>query len=278
MAVVTPEQASAIIQSVTPAVCDEINKFSHQVLRTRGGRIGSGMGTLLEALWGYYSNLALAGLESTSLSLCELVWLINHEYNDFACIQRDIPWSVDDKSSELLRVEAKSMNKDADESKAHFDELVSKLGQQDLLLVLVWSWVPVDNIRVYPKITDHFIDSALSVARLRDCLHLLRGGTFVDRKSCPDGCSPETCLHQGEPLNSAGKRERETGPITRKPANVSHAANFGGLVRMMKLRQRKTQQEAYRLCSQDTIAQNYVSFFERNFSSRFLLNNNARQE
>ena len=36
--------------------CQRMNDFSTQILRTRGGRIGSGMGALLEALWGYMMN------------------------------------------------------------------------------------------------------------------------------------------------------------------------------------------------------------------------------
>ncbi|GFI48409.1 hypothetical protein IMSAGC019_03736 [Lachnospiraceae bacterium] len=44
------------IARISGAACERMNQFSAQILRTRGGRIGSGMGALLEALWGYMMN------------------------------------------------------------------------------------------------------------------------------------------------------------------------------------------------------------------------------
>ena len=51
---VTPEEALHIILAAAPNALTEINTFTKQVFHTRGGRIGSGMGLLLEGLWGYY--------------------------------------------------------------------------------------------------------------------------------------------------------------------------------------------------------------------------------
>lgn len=48
------EQAVAEVIAATPVACKEINKFAEKVFKTRGGRMGSGMGVLLEALWAYY--------------------------------------------------------------------------------------------------------------------------------------------------------------------------------------------------------------------------------
>ena len=124
----TPSEAVSIILGLTPSAIEHINDFSRDVLRTRGGRFGSGMGTLLEALWGYYINLQLATASSPSQDI-EIAWLLGHEYNDFACVLRNEVWEPDTRSGELLRIEAKSMNIGVDESKGHFDEIVEKLGE-----------------------------------------------------------------------------------------------------------------------------------------------------
>jgi hypothetical protein len=47
------DQAVAEVIAATRIACQEINKFSDQVFKTRGGRMGSGMGVLIEALWAY---------------------------------------------------------------------------------------------------------------------------------------------------------------------------------------------------------------------------------
>jgi hypothetical protein len=262
---ISSQEAADTIVNSTRIACQKINDFSHKVLRTRGGRIGSGMGILLEALWGYYVNQILQG-EGGSTAQCEIGWLSEHEYNDFACVQRDQQWVPETRMGELLRIEAKSMNADADESKAHFDELIANLGQWDLLLVLIWSWEPVDQVRVYPCIRDYFIGPARPIAQLRDCLHIARGGSFVDRSACPDRCEPEVCVHQGEPLNASGKRERLSGPETRRPSrNVSYAANFGGLVRMLKTSSGEARRELRRIRAEDDVAHDYISFIHRNF-------------
>ena len=129
-------------------------------------------------LWGYYTNQVLLN-EAGEAAACEIGWLADQEYNDFACLLQGHPWTQADRTGELLRIEAKSMNAGAEESKAHFEELYGNLAPWDLLLVLVWSWDPADHFRVYPHILDHYIGFARSVAMLRDALHLARGGFFV---------------------------------------------------------------------------------------------------
>jgi hypothetical protein len=261
----TPQEAAFALKNATGRACEKINDFSQSVFRTRGGRLGSGMGILLEALWGYYINVEL----ENEAALCEVGWVPGHEYNDFACVQRDQEWIPSSRTGELLRVEAKSMNTEADESKGHFDELISRLGVWDLLLVLAWSWnLAGDGIRLYPHIHDYFIDSARSIALLRDGLHLARKGSFVDRSNCPDHCLPELCKHHGEPLNSAGKRERRSGPISCRPEDSSYAANFGGLVRMVKTRGQAARGVLTDACATDPVAEAYVAFIHRNFPSR----------
>lgn len=44
---------------ISAQVFVEVNEFALKTLQTRGGRIGSGMGLLLEALWGYHLNVQL---------------------------------------------------------------------------------------------------------------------------------------------------------------------------------------------------------------------------
>jgi len=235
-----------------------INRFSRKVLLTRGGRVGSGMGTLLEGLWGYAVNRELRDQHGDRW---ELAWLSDHEYNDFACVERDRPWTPTTRDGELFRIEAKTMVTNADESKAHFDEIASSLGEFDLLLVLVWTWRTMPGERVQPVIDDYFLGSARAVASVRDALHVARGGSFVDRAACPDGCAPAACPHHGEPLNASGKRERLSGPSsTRVSAQVSYAANFGGMVRMLKTNSAAARDQLRRLRATDPDVNEYVSF------------------
>lgn len=86
------------------------------------------MGTLLEGLWGYYVNGVLHNRHD-ALAQCEIGWLSKNQYNDFACIYRDRPWDPATRAGELLRIEAKSMNAGAEESKAHFDEIIEPLAR-----------------------------------------------------------------------------------------------------------------------------------------------------
>ena len=262
---ITSARAAKLIVGHAPETCHFINTFSESVLRTRGGRLGSGMGSLIEALWGYYMNQVLEN-HGIDCAECEIGWLVGHEYNDFACVCRNLPWNQDTREGELLRIEAKSMNLDVDESKGHFDEI--RLGKFDLLLVILWQWASVDEQHVYPKIIDQFIGNAISVARMRDALHTARGGAFVDKNNCPDGCSPAHCRHDGEPLNANGKRERLEGPGTRRPSqNTSYANNFGGLVRMLKTDSELARTAFRRFRRDNDVAHAYISFVHRNFPS-----------
>jgi hypothetical protein len=104
--------------AATPIACQEINKFSQRVFKTRGGRMGSGMGLLLEGLWGYYVDQGRPAREAGNEGW-EIGWLSDHEYNDFACIQCDMPWIPATNEGEFFRIEAKSMNSAADESRSN---------------------------------------------------------------------------------------------------------------------------------------------------------------
>ncbi len=253
---------NAIIQASDQAARD-INRFTRKVLATRGGRMGSGMGTLLESLWGYSINRQLRERFGDTI---ELAWLADHEYNDFAVVRRNAPWAPATRDGELFRIEAKSMVRGADESKAHFDEIDGSLGPFDLLLVLVWSWERSDGDRVRPIINGVCLSPARAVARVRDALHLNRGGTFVDRSRCPDGCTADACSHHGEPLNANGKRERGTGPeACRVSSKVSFAANFGGMVRMLKTDSDAARATLRRLRAEDADINAFVSFIHHYF-------------
>jgi hypothetical protein len=221
--------------------------------------MGSGMGLLLEGLWGYHTSKVL---EPDGI---EIAWLVDNQYNDFACVDMALEWDPATLEGELLRIEAKSMNMGADESKGHFAELADNIRSDDLLLVLTWAWTEDGSgKRVWPKVVDVFVDRALPLAQLRDQLHIQRGGSFVNRDSCPDGCSPDLCSHHGEPLNAQGKRERLQGPESRRPANVSFAANFGGLVRMLGVRNAEGRATLKRIRETNPIADDYVNFINRN--------------
>lgn len=258
------KDAREIIVSTSRKSCLELNDFSKKVLQTRGGRIGSGMGLLIEALWGYYTNQELINMCSNF----EIAWFPDHQYNDFACVHKNIEWDPITREGELFRIEVKSMNTDADESKAHFDELFYEMNESDLLLVILWEWKmdEIDSQHSHPSIIDHFIGPVKEIARLRDELHIARGGSFVTDKHCPDSCHPHECLHDGEPLNAAGKRERLSGPRSCRPsANVSYAANFGGLLRMLKTSSDDSHSTFCNIRKECDICHEYISFIYRNF-------------
>ena len=256
--------AVTILTDDTPKAIETLNSFSHTAFRTRGGRLGSGMGSLLEALWVYFINKALLN-EGGEARECEIAWLEDHEPNDFACVHRDARWTPGTREGELFRVEAKSMNIGVDESKGHFTELQKFIGPHDQLLVLTWHWENVDDWRVYPKVIDFILSPARPVAALRDALHIARGGTFVAAGVCPDHCTEDPCSHIGEPINAAGIRERISGPKSAKGENVSAANNFGGLVRMLKTDNETARVEFRTLRKQDPVAHSFISFIHQNF-------------
>jgi len=241
-----------------PHAVDSVNEIVSEIFVTRGGRRGAGLGLLLEGLWGARMSSIM---ETSGL---EIGWLADNHYNDYACVQRNVDWNPDTKEGELFRIEAKTMDQDADESKGHFDEPQTKIGDYEQLLVLFWKWTS-DGKRSWPWVIDSFIGSACGVASIRDALHLARGGSFVELGECPDGCVDQPCSHTGEPLNAKGVRERSSGPVSSKGANVSFAANFGGLVRMLKTANADARAVFNQARLEDDVAHEYVSFIHRNF-------------
>lgn len=249
-------QAQTAILEASEYARSETNALAARVFVTLGGRVGSGLGLLLEGLWGFYVNVPLREQGF------QMAWRADHDYNDFACVDSLADWDPADRDTELLRVEAKSMSLDADEPKGHFDELVEAIGPRDLLLVLVWRWTG-DRL-VWPEVHDVFVGSARRVAALRDALHLERGGSFVNRSSCPDGCAAAVCTHHGEPLNASGVRERAAGPEACVTGSVQFAANFGGLIRMLGARSPEAKSVLREFRRNDNVAHEYISFIHRN--------------
>lgn len=180
------KSAAENIITSTHLTVDAVNAFTEQVFHTRGGRIGSGMGSVIEALWGFHLNVILNSEKELPY---ELGWIYGHEYNDFACILRDEDWNPRTKDGELFRIEVKSMVASADESKAHFDRLQHEFAENELLAVFLWDWKTMTDQpkTVYPAILDYFVGHALPIAQLRDVLHVERGGSFIQKDHCPDG-------------------------------------------------------------------------------------------
>lgn len=255
--------AASEIVARTPEAIVSVNNFTQNTFQTRGGRIGSGMGSLIEGLWGFYLN---AILHSNPRNQYELGWIYGHEYNDFACIVKGEDWKISTREGELFRVEVKSMVRSADESKAHFDRLVQELPPNEVLAVFLWDWCPVpDSYNVSPAIIDHFVGLARPIAELRDKLHLLRGGRFVAEDHCPDGCVREVCAHLYEPLNAKGVRERRTGPATAVNGKVQYAANFGGLLRMLGTRGAEGRAVLKAAREENQTQRKFIDFMARNF-------------
>lgn len=232
MVVDDPDVCVGTLKDSLLEVREAINDFTASRFHCLGGRMGSGMGSLMEALWAFYARHALSKALSRDY---EIAWMVDNAYNDFAVVSAQATWNPATRGGEILRIEAKSMNLDAVETKGHFDALQKEIGNHDLLLVLVWRWIALldDDQIVYPRVVGEYLGNALEIARLRDALHVARGGWFVSGARCPDGCDPAGCSHDGEPLNRAGTRERRFGPMASRGKNVSHASNFGGLKRMI---------------------------------------------
>lgn len=256
--------ATQILQADAQKVIDAINAFTLETFKTRGGRLGSGMGSLLEAMWVYYMNKTLQN-ENGLARECEIGWLQDHEPADFACLYRGAEWEPRTRQGELFRIEAKSMNIGVEEAKGHFTNLASEAQEHDQLLVLIWSWTSLEHKYFWPRIHDYFLGPALPIIHARDKLHLVRGGSFVESGSCPDGCVVPGCTHEGEPLNAADKRERRSGPKSCKPANVEYAANFGGLLRMLKTDNDKARTVFRSIRKTDDVVHQYISFIHKNF-------------
>lgn len=259
MSELSDHQAAELIREVSPQVIKEINHFTKVVFRTRGGRLGSGMGLLLEGLWGYYTSRELDGLG------IEIAWLAEDQYNDYAVTRTDLEWDPVTGEGELLRIEAKTMNLGADETKGHFAELERNIADNDLLLILLWRWTRIDETYyVCPQIVDVLLERAKPIAQLRDELHLARGGSFVEASNCPDGCMPDVCSHDGEPLNAAGKRERLSGPESARPSlKVAFASNFGGLKRMIASRSKAAREVREQFAEREPAARRYIDFMQQ---------------
>jgi len=253
-----------IARTLNPIAITHMNEYLSEIMRTRGGRVGSGMGSVLETLWGYNLNRALRENDSNDF---EIAWFPDHQYHDFACLCTKSNWNSSTKEGEFFRIEAKSMIiGSADEPKAHFDVTQKELDEDDAILLLVWRWTKIDDYHVCPEVIDCFFERAIPLAELRDVLHLQRGGSFVDSDNCPDTCAPDSCRHDGEPLNADGKRERKSGPIaTRVSSKTSHAQNFGGMLRMLKTAKADARIAMRDECKDNQVANDYVDFIHRNF-------------
>ena len=68
---VHPSGAVCALQRDAPAVTQANNNFTAATFRTRGWHLGSGMGSLIEALWIYYMNATLQN-EGGKARACEL--------------------------------------------------------------------------------------------------------------------------------------------------------------------------------------------------------------
>ncbi len=243
-------------------IINKMNHFLSTVMITRGGRVGSGLGSVLESLWGYNTNVYIKPFGF------EMAWFPEHQYNDFAVVSTIDEWDPFSRDGELFRVEAKSMQagEGVDEPKAHFTALLHEISNDDAILVISWEWYQVDEFRSYPKVTDFYFNRARPIAELRDYLHTIRNGSFVSKYTCPDRCPPRACPHDGEPLNSDGKRERKTGPNQCRVSNTtSHAANFGGMIRMTKLASIEAKELAKIHFRTNQAGLEYVKFIHRNF-------------
>lgn len=274
--IASPSQAVEILHVDCYRVINAINDFTSRTFVTRGGRLGSGMGSLIEAMWVYYMNQVLFNDGGISRE-CEIGWLQDHEPADYACLYRGVEWLPNTKQGELFRIEAKSMNVGVDEAKGHFTNLIDETDTYDQLLILIWNWEDIGNYYSYPKILDYFIGNSRDIIQLRDTLHLARNGSFVQSGACPDGCDILVCSHVGEPLNSEGARERRSGPITRKPPRVEYAGNFGGLVRMIKTNNDYARQQFRQARRSSSTIHRYISFIHENFPNEEL-NHFKRQE
>ncbi len=225
--------------------------------RTRRG--GGAMGLHLEKQLGKEVNVLLKLQE---MELGELP----DQYNDYAVLEKDAYWDNETREGELFRVEVKSMEMDADESKAHFDVCIEQLNKYDMLVVLAWRWVTLPTRDTIPYVQDCFVSLAKPVAELRDELHLVRGGSFIDRADCPDGCEADQCIHHGASLNSKGFRETKEGPNSCRHPNTSYMNNFGGLVRMTGARTKQAKQKLKELRKGNSTIDAYMRFLERNFT------------
>ena len=117
----------ARIRVALPDIAASINIFTLDTFRCRGGRMGSGMGGLIEALWGFYTRVVLT---ASTPDTYDIAWITDHAYNDFALLDATQGRDPPSRAGEIFRIEAKSMNLGADETKGHFDVLTSQVGDR----------------------------------------------------------------------------------------------------------------------------------------------------
>jgi hypothetical protein len=194
------------LEKLNPKVIEKLNVFFSETFLVDSSEINYGhstrFGILFEAMWGYYMKEELQVLGYM------VKWICRNQYNDF--------YISDLVGNFICNIEVKTLCLDSDESKSHFDALQSELLDTDLLFVSAWKWDVHDDL-MKPKITESKFFVSKEIAVMRDELHILRGGNFVNE----------------EPINASGYRERLSGPDENKPPKVTHMANFGGLVRML---------------------------------------------
>jgi hypothetical protein len=210
----------SILEKLNPLVIEKLNKFFSETFLVDSTEINYGhstrFGILFEAMWGYYMKEELKTLGYM------VKWICRNQYNDF--------YISDLLGNFICNIEVKTLCLDSDESKSHFDALESELLSTDLLFVSAWKWDVIGDY-MKPKVTNSKFFISKEIAAMRDDLHILRGGSFIN----------------GEPINASGYRERLSGPDENKPNKVTHMANFGGLVRMLgtKSKESKTKLTEY---------------------------------
>jgi len=201
------------LEKVNPIVIKKLNTFFSETFLVDSTEINYGhstrFGILFEAMWGYYMKRELEVLGYM------VKWICKNQYNDF--------YITDPLGKFICNIEVKTLCLDSDESKSHFDALQSELLDTDLLFVSAWKWDVHDDL-MKPNITKSKFFVSKEIAIMRDELHILRGGDFINE----------------EPINASGYRERLSGPDKNKPSRITHMANFGGLVRMLGTKSRNS--------------------------------------
>ena len=223
----------SILEKLNLSVIEKLNEFFSETFLVDSAEINYGhstrFGILFEAMWGYYMKEELKNLGYV------VKWICRNQYNDF--------YINDSLGNFICNIEVKTLCLNSDESKSHFDALKSELLDTDLLFVSAWKWDLVDEY-MKPKITKSKFFISKEIAAMRDDLHILRGGSFIE----------------GEPINVSGYRERLSGPVQNKPNKVTHMANFGGLVRMLGVKSKEAKSKLQEYYSMGGTYKEYIDF------------------
>jgi hypothetical protein len=221
------------LEKLNPIVIEKLNKFFSETFLVDSSEINYGhstrFGILFEAMWGYYMKGELEVLGYM------VKWICRNQYNDF--------YISDLLGNFICNIEVKTLCLDSDESKSHFDAIQSELLDTDLLFVSAWKWDVHDDL-MKPKITESKFFVSKEIAIMRDELHILRGGDFVNE----------------EPINASGYRERLSGPDENKPPKVTHMANFGGLVRMLGTKSKTSKMKLQEYHDKGGTCKEYIDF------------------